>query len=100
MGRGRHNKVLLHPEQRQRLEDICHNGYASAKKILHANVLLMSDESEKAPARWTDGEIADALGIHQNTVARIRKRFLQQGIELALNRSPRLQPPVPAKIDG
>ncbi|NET62508.1 MAG: IS630 family transposase [Symploca sp. SIO2E6] len=100
MGRGRHDKVLLHPEQRQKLEDISHNGYASANKILHANVLLMSDESEKAPTRWTDGEIASALGVHQNTVARIRKRFLLMGISAALNRCQRLQPPVPAKIDG
>ena len=75
MGRGRRDKVFLSLEQRQRLEAISHNGYAPAKKILHAQVLLMCDEGNQANCRWTDGEIASAHFLHINTVARIRKRF-------------------------
>ena len=100
MGRGRRDKVFLSLEQRQRLEAISHNGYAPAKKILHAQVLLMCDEGNRANCRWSDGEIASALNLHINTVARIRKRFLQQGEQPALNRRQRQSPPVPAKIDG
>ena len=58
MGRGRRDKVLLTIEQRQRLENISRNGYAPAKKILHARVLLMCDEGELSQKKWTDDAIA------------------------------------------
>ena len=38
--------------------------------------------------------------MHVNTVARIRKRFVGEGEQLALDRKPRPAPPVPPKIDG
>ncbi|MDB9358208.1 IS630 family transposase, partial [Nodularia spumigena CS-587/03] len=82
------------------LEAIARNGYAPAKKILHAQVLLMCDEGEGATKKWTDEEISIALRVHRNTVARIRKRFLEQGEEPALNRHQRLKPPNTSKIDG
>ncbi|PHJ66148.1 transposase [Nostoc linckia z18] len=100
MGKGRRDKVLLNTEQRQKLEQISRNGYAPAKKILHAQVLLMCDEGEGATKKWTDEQISSALNLHRNTVGRIRKRFLEQGEQPALNRSQRKTPPVPAKIDG
>jgi transposase len=100
MGHKRQNKVNLAQEQRERLTEISKTGQAPAKKILHANILLMSDEGEGASRYWTDKEISEALGIHINSVGRIRKRFLEQGIEPALNRKVRRTPPVPPKIDG
>lgn len=48
MGRGRRDKVNLTEEQRENLEQISRNGYAAAKKILHARILLMCDEGEQA----------------------------------------------------
>lgn len=45
-----------------------------------------------------DEQIAEALGLHRNSVARIRQRFLQLGEAPALNRQPRCQPPVAAFI--
>ena len=100
MGKGRRDKVILSQEQRQNLEAISRNGYAPAKKILHAQILLMCDESPQASRKWTDQEISSALNLHRNTVGRIRKRFLEQGQEPALNRRQRREPPVPSKIDG
>lgn len=91
--------VRLTPEQRQSLEEITRNGHAPAKKIRHARVLLLGDQGRPEGA-WTDPRIADALGMHVNTVARIRKRFAQEGERPALERKPRLTPPVPPKIDG
>ncbi|QIZ71629.1 helix-turn-helix domain-containing protein [Oxynema aestuarii AP17] len=75
MGRGRRDKVILSVEERKNLEAISRNGYAPAKKILHAQILLMSDEGEKATQKWTDEEIASALNMHRNTVGRVRKNF-------------------------
>ena len=100
MGRGRRDKVLLTSEQRNKLENISRNGHAPAKKILHAQVLLMCDEGTQAQRKWTDEEIGSALNIHRNSVGRIRKRFLEQGIEPSLNRRHRVCPPNPPKLNG
>ena len=75
MGRGKRDKVILSVEERKRLEVISSNGYAPAKKILHAQILLMSDEGGEAKRKWTDNEIAEALNLHRNTVGRVRKKF-------------------------
>ncbi len=91
--------VVLDDERRQRLQDITRNGRAPAKKIQHARVLLMSDRNRDG-GPLTRGEIAGLLGIHVNSVDRIRKRFVLEGEEPALNRKARLTPPVAPKIDG
>jgi transposase len=91
--------VRLTAEQRQRLDDWARNGQAPAKKILHARILLMSDQ-DHPQGRWHDEQIAAALAVHVNTVARIRKRFTAQGEQPALDRRPRAAPPVPPKLDG
>lgn len=100
MGRGRREKVHLMVEQREKLEQISRNGYAPAKKIIHARILLMCDEGEQAKRKWTDEEIAQALQVHRNTVGRIRQRFLLRGEKPALERSPRKAPPTAPKVDG
>jgi transposase len=100
MGRGRRDKVYLTEEQRENLEQISRNGYAPAKKILHARILLMCDEGEQARKKWTDEKIAEALQVHRNTVGRIRQRFLQKGEKPALERQKRKSPPSPPKVDG
>lgn len=100
MGRGRRDKVYLTVEDRENLEQISRNGYAPAKKILHARILLMCDEGKNSKRTWTDEEIAEALQVHRNTVGRIRHRFLQKGEKPALERQLRKTPPTPPKVDG
>jgi transposase len=91
--------VDLTPEARARLEGVARNGSAPAKKIMHARVLLMSDQHHPG-GRYHDHQIATALGIHINTVARIRKAYVRRGEGPALQRKPRLTPPTPPKLDG
>lgn len=100
MGRGKRDKVFLSQEQRKRLETISRNGQAPVKKILHAQILLMSDEGEQTQRKWTDEEIAQSLNLHRNTVGRIRKRYLEKGEIPALERKRRRKPPVDPKVDG
>ena len=92
-------QVHLAPEQRTRLEDLTRNGHAPAKKILHAQVLLKADKDHQE-GRYHDFDIARALGLHVNSVARIRKQFCLAGEGPALNRKPRAAPPVAPKVDG
>jgi transposase len=91
--------VVLTPEERARLEDLTRNGHAPAKKIRHAQILLLSD-GDRPGGRLTREQIAERMDMHVNTVDRIRKRFATEGEAPALNRKPRATPPVPSKIDG
>lgn len=99
MGAGTKYNVCLTPQQRNDLQQITRNGYQSAKTILHARILLMADRAHPE-GNWTDTQIAQALSIHANTVARIRKLFVTDGEARALNRKVRETPPIPPKIAG
>ena len=91
--------ICLSPEQRERLEAITRNGHAPAKKIRHAQILLWSD-GHREGGRLSSREIAERLDMHDNSVDRIRKRFVLEGEEPALNRKPRETPAIEPKIDG
>ena len=91
------HEIRLTKEQRKRLLDCTRNGTTSAKKILHSRVLLLSDRAHLEGQR-TDTYIAEVLGVHLNTVKRIRKRFVEEGESAALER--KMRPAPPPKIDG
>ena len=75
--------VRLTHEERERLEALVRRGRAHARSLLYARILLKADASEGGPA-WTDERIADALETSAATVARERRRFLEEGLEVAL----------------
>jgi transposase len=91
--------VRLTSEQREVLTDITRNGRNSAKKIRRAQILLWSDVDREG-GRLSSREIAERLGMHDNSVDRVRKRFVLEGEAAALERKVRETPAVPAKIDG
>lgn len=91
--------VNLSSEERERLQGIASYGHAPVRKVRTAQVLLLSDRSRPVGALTRD-QIAQTLGMHVNTVDRIRKRFVLEGEQPVLERKPRATPPVPPKIDG
>lgn len=91
--------VALTGEQRERLEQLTRTGKAPVYKVRHARVLLLSDAG-RSGGRMTRDQIADALGMHVNTVDRLRKRFVLDGETPALNRKVPAMPPNPPKFDG
>jgi transposase len=84
----------LTPEERTELERLVSIGRAAARKLTHARVLLLADALQGEG--HADEDIVTALGASPKTVARVRKRFVTEGIAAALN--PRPQPPRPDKI--
>jgi transposase len=78
--------VRLTKEERESLEKLVSKGKAAAYRIKHANILLMVDADGPC---WTDQQAAEAFSCHANTVARIRQRFVEQGLEAALGRRKR-----------
>ena len=91
-------RVRLSTAERDHLEEIVRIGHAHARTINHAHILLLCDESEAGPA-WSDERIATALSCNTRTVARGRRRFIDEGMEGAL-RVRRKSKGRPSKIEG
>jgi len=86
-------RVTLTAEERVALGQMVSAGEAAARKLTHARILLLSDTHGEDS---TDEEIVTALGTGLRTIARVRRDFVTQGLEVALNR--KSQPPRPDKI--
>lgn len=91
--------VKLTSAQRERLKEITQHGHASARKIRHAQVLLLSDHNRPG-GRMLRTEVSEALGMHVNTVDRIRRRYVQEGEAPALNRRAPAAPPRTPVLNG
>jgi transposase len=75
--------VRLMPEEQAQLFQMTRSGKAAARTLLHARILLKADSSPEAPA-WSDEAVSEALEVHETTVARVRQRFVEEGLEAAL----------------
>ena len=85
-------KVELNKRERTHLKEIARRGERSARKVKRALVLLGADEG------LSDQDIASGLFISTSTVGRVRTRFVQEGLDSALNERPR--PGQKRKLDG
>ena len=74
-------------------------GKAAAQKLAHARILLKADAADGGPA-WPDHRIADALEVSTATIERVRRRFVEQGLDAALDRKQRERPAREIKLDG
>jgi len=93
-------KVKLTAEEVALLREITHNGSKNtAKTILHAHILLKTNESNEEMKR-NNREIAEIFEVSPTTVNQVRKLYATEGIESALNRKTRLAPPHISKITG
>jgi transposase len=90
--------VTLTEEERRMLQEMLSRGKAAARKLMHARILLKADAAAGGPA-WDDQRIAEALEVGRATVERVRKEFVEEGLEVALERrKPRRV--YPRKLDG
>jgi transposase len=90
--------VTLTPEERDRLTRLAHSGKGSARTLTRARILLKADQADGGPA-WDDASIADALDVGHRTVERVRRRFIERGVDAALAHAPQARRP-PRKLDG
>jgi transposase len=92
-------KVTLTAEERNSLQDLIAAGKAAAQKLAHARILLKADAAPGGPA-WTDACIAEAVEVNVATVERVRERFVEQGLDAALDRKKQRRPSRERKLDG
>jgi transposase len=94
---GKRYIVRLAEEERKLLKGLVSKGRASAQKIRRAQTLLKIDADGP---NWTDRQAAEAFGMRTNTVAEIRQRFVEEGLERALDRKQPDEPPRRRTLDG
>jgi acetolactate synthase regulatory subunit len=72
--------VALSAEQRQQLEKITSSGNVRARQMKRAQILLKSDRN----VNWSYEQISEAFDVSAVTIAKIRKTFIEQGLEAVL----------------
>lgn len=92
-------RVTLTGDERAELAAVVRGGRASALRLTRARILLKADQGGEGPA-WTDAAIAEALDVAENTVANVRQRFVERGLDGALSRKPQDRPSKPRVLDG
>jgi transposase len=92
-------KVTLDSEKRDKLKEISTRGRHNSQKVLNALILLNCDQGRFQEQGLTNQQIADVLPVSMKKIDRVKKRFVERGLEAALDkrRSPR---PHLRKTDG
>lgn len=81
----KHYIVELTSEERELLKRLISTGKTAAYKQRHARILLLVDE-DSGSGGMTDEQIAKAVGCGTATIERLRRRFVEEGFEAALER--------------
>jgi len=92
-------RVTLTQEERKELETMTRRGKTHARKFIHARALLLCDASADGPA-WNVADVATALGVTSRAIEHLKKRFVEDGFEAALERRPSEKPPRDVIFDG
>ena len=90
--------VRLTAEEQTQLSQMIGRGKAAACTLLHARILLKAD-TDAAASAWSDEALGEALEVHSTTVARVRQRFVEEGLDAAWQPRPTKRQYV-RKLDG
>jgi hypothetical protein len=89
--------VRLSEEERGVCKEVVKTLKGSSQKARRARVLLQADADGPA---WPDVKIAEAFGCRVQTIELVRKRFVTESFEKALDGKKRETPPTLPKLDG
>ena len=91
--------VRLSDEERKQLTGLLGKKVLAAKKRMRAQVLLKADASPAGPA-WIDSRIAEAFEVTVVTVEKVRKSYVLEGMEAAIERKKQCRPSRQPVLDG
>ena len=77
--------VTLTNDERRELIELTSKGKHRSQKILNALILLACDEGEFQKKRSTNKQIAKVLNISMKKIDRIKKRLIEDGLDITLN---------------
>ncbi len=78
-------RLALTDEERSEVETIVSKGKHNAQKVLNALILLNYDENAAMPRTLRDQDVADVLKVSAMKLHRVKQRFVEEGLEIALN---------------
>ena len=93
-------RVTLEKEERAELEGITRKGSHQSQKVINALILLNCDEGDFNEHRARGEDIAEVLRISLRKVDRVKKRFVEEGLEAALGGRQGRRPRYVRKADG
>ena len=92
-------RVTLTQEERTELDSLSTKGRRAAQTVLYARALLLLDAGEhRLP--WSVGKVAEAIGKTSRSLEKMKKRFVEEGLEAAIERKKRETPPREIKFGG
>ena len=91
--------VRLSDEERKQLTGLLGKKVLAAKKRMRAQVLLKADAGPDGPA-WVDRRIAEAFDVSVVTVEKIRKSYVLEGLDAAIERKKQCRPSRQPVLDG
>lgn len=80
-------KVTLTQKEREDLLSITKGGTHTSKKVIHALILLNCDEGEFSE-KVNNEDVAKVLKIGERTIDRLKKKFVEEGYDAALENRP------------
>jgi hypothetical protein len=89
----------LTPEERGELTNLTKTRKSDSRTALFARALLLS-EGPPEGLGWPSKDVCEALGFGESTLERLKKRFLECGLERAIERKPLETPQKDIKLDG
>lgn len=92
--------VALDGSERESLGEITRKGSHASQKVINALILLNCDEGDFNERRATGEAVADILRISLRKVDRVKKRFVEEGLEAALGGRQGKRPSYLRKADG
>ena len=78
-------QVTLSNEERAALLKITRRGSHKSQKVMNALILLNCDQGEFQERKETNQKVADVLKVSMRKIDRVKKRFVEEGFEIALN---------------
>lgn len=78
-------KVTLTEQERSELKTIIRRGSHKSQKVINALILLNCDVGEHQLKRFINEQTADVLNISMRKIDRVKKRFVEEGLQVALS---------------
>jgi transposase len=91
-------RVTLMDEELSQLKTIVNKGSHKSQKVLNALILLNSNEKE-GDVKPSNEEISKILHVSMRKIDRVKQRFVEEGLAVALNGHPKEREYL-RKVDG
>lgn len=93
-------RVTLEKQERTELEGITRKGSHQSQKVINALILLNCDEGDCNERQVCGEDVAEILRISPRKVDRVKRRFVEDGLEAALGGRQGRRPSYTRKADG